>query len=386
MDIKKTLISLLRYAVCGGKFDSDIREQITAEDFAGIYKLSKKHDMAHIVAKAATELRIAPSKEIADNFLKENVLAFYRCQKIETQLAAICDVFEKSGIDFLPLKGSVIRQYYPEPWQRTSCDIDILVEKERIDFAIECLQTQLNYTLKEVSPHDVSLYSPSGVHLELHHRLVENTASKMYEEVLSKVWDYCEPVSGFSYKKQMSKAMFYYFHIAHMAKHFTSGGCGVKPLLDLWILEHKAGYALEDARELLEKGGLLKFAQSARKLSEVWFSQEEYDLTSAQMEQYIFDGGVYGNSQNRISVSRAKGRSKFRYALSKFFLPYRTIKMYYTVLEKHPWLMPFCQVHRWVRLIFCGGIKKSVADLKINNNVSQNQIDDARNLFSNIGL
>ncbi|MBO4954226.1 MAG: nucleotidyltransferase family protein, partial [Clostridia bacterium] len=36
-------------------------------------------------------------------------------------------------IDFMPLKGAVIRQYYPEPWMRTSCDIDIHVKKDRLE-------------------------------------------------------------------------------------------------------------------------------------------------------------------------------------------------------------------------------------------------------------
>jgi hypothetical protein len=44
----------------------------------------------------------------------------------------ICLVLEKAKIPHIPLKGSVLRKLYKEPWLRTSCDIDILVQEETL--------------------------------------------------------------------------------------------------------------------------------------------------------------------------------------------------------------------------------------------------------------
>ena len=44
-----------------------------------------------------------------------------------------CNALEKAQIPFVPLKGSVIRKYYPEAWMRTSSDIDVLVHKEDVE-------------------------------------------------------------------------------------------------------------------------------------------------------------------------------------------------------------------------------------------------------------
>ena len=386
MNINKTLISLLRFAVCGGEFDKNLIDGLDEETLKKIYCLANKHDMAHIVSKALADLGVSLTSQIGAKFVEKQMMAVYRYERSKHELSAICGALENNKIMYLPLKGSVIRDYYPEPWMRTSCDIDILVQKSDIDMAVKCLEEDLKYVYKEKSPHDVSLYSPSGIHLELHHRLIENKDSESFEKTLAKVFDYTEHANGFNYKLNMTQDMFYYFHIAHMAKHFTSGGCGIKPLLDLWVLEHRADYKFDVARKLLEKGGLFKFAESIRKLMHTWFLGEEETEVSRQLEEYILTGGVYGCSVNRMSVTQSKRRGKFKYILRKIFLPYSTIKLYYTVLEKHKWLLPLCELHRWLRLIFCGGIDKSIREIKTTNSVSDEQIENAGSLLENIGL
>lgn len=386
MNINKALISLLRFAVCGGEPDKKLIDSLDDENLKQIYYLANKHDMAHIVSKALSDLGVSLGGEVGGMFIEKQMMAIYRYEQSKHELSAICRTLEKNKIKFIALKGSVIRDYYPEPWMRTSCDIDILVHKSDLKKAVKCLEDNLKYVYKEKSPHDVSLYSPSGMHLELHHKLEDGVQDRLFEKLLENVYNYTEVAEGYQYKLNMTADMFYYFHIAHMAKHFTSGGCGIKPFLDLWILEHIAGYKPEDAMQLLEKGGLVKFAERMRKLARVWFSGEEEDEVSSQLEEYILTGGVYGNSVNRMSVTQSKKRGKVRYIFRKIFLPYKTIKLYYTVLEKHKWLLPFCEIHRWLRLIFCGGIKKSVNEIRLTNDIKDEQVDKVAQLLNDIGL
>lgn len=386
MNIYKLLISLLRFAVCDGEFDKNLIDGFNNESLKQLYILANKHDMAHIVSKALSDLGISLGGEVGGKFIEKQMMAIFRYEQGKHELKSICNTFEKNKIEYIPLKGSVIREYYAEPWMRTSCDIDILVHKSDLKRAVDYLEEDLKYVYKEKSPHDVSLFSPSGMHLELHHRLIEEKDSEAFEKTLAKVFEYTQKADGFEYKLDMTSDMFYYFHIAHMAKHFTSGGCGIKPLLDLWILEHKAGYKFEDAKELLAKGGLLKFTEHIRELTETWFSAEEYDEVSKQLEEYILSGGVYGNLVNRLSVSQSRKRGKVKHILRKIFLPYRSIKMYYPVLEKQKWLLPFCEMHRWLRLIFCGGIKRSVNEIKLTSNIKDEQVDNAETLLKNLGL
>lgn len=51
----------------------------------------------------------------------------------------ICSIFDKIKIAYIPLKGAVIRPYYPYDSMRTSCDIDILIHEEDLELAIKNL-------------------------------------------------------------------------------------------------------------------------------------------------------------------------------------------------------------------------------------------------------
>ena len=119
----------------------------------------------------------------------------------------IIKLLEENKVDYLPLKGSIIQAYYPEPWMRTSCDIDILVKEEDLARAVDTLKEKLAYTSDDRrNYHDISLYSPNGVHLELHFSIQENMES--IDDLLSRVWDYAVLVEGREYQYQQTNEYF----------------------------------------------------------------------------------------------------------------------------------------------------------------------------------
>jgi hypothetical protein len=279
-----------------------------------------------------------------------------------------------------------MRRYYPEPWMRTSCDIDILIHEQDAEKAKSILVGEHNYTYHGKGSHDLSFFTPANVHIELHYDLVEDGVANKSSEVLKSVWDTAVLQEKSDYCYEMPDEMFYFYHIAHMAKHFEGGGCGIRPLIDLWILDNLETADHHRRDELLESGDLLKFANSARKLSRVWFGGEEHDPVSLQMQDFILTGGVYGSSQNRIAVQQQKKGGRVKYALSKIFLPYDVIKFHYPVLQKHRCLTPLMQVRRWCKLIFCGHLKRSAKELQYNNSITDTEAKNIQNFLHNIGL
>ena len=154
----------------------------------------------------------------------------------------------------------------------------------------------------------------------------------------------------------------------------------------MWILDSVQNSKKEAIDELLAQGQLLKFAESARKLSRIWFNNEQYDSVSKQMEDYIIRGGVYGNAENRIMVHQQRKGGRIKYALSKIFVPYDTIKFHYPILQKHRWLTPVMEVRRWCKLVFCGHLRRSVKDLKYSNNLTADEAITTQKFLSDIGL
>ncbi len=384
--ISLMLFSLIQSEICNKELDNKILQNLSSDILKQLYNLTKSHDIAHLIASVLNKHKELAQDEISQKYKQQWLLAIYRYEKINYELKRVSEVLENNSISFLPLKGSVLRQYYPEPWMRTSCDIDILVHEEDTEKAKSVLESELEYTYKSSGSHDLSFFSPSNIHLELHYNLVEDGIASESSAVLKSVWDTAICREGFEFCYDMPDEMFYFYHIAHMAKHFENGGCGIRPFIDLWILDNINEADTEKRNAVLDKGNLLKFANAVRKLSQVWLENKEYDSLSKEMEDYILRGGVYGNNENRITFQQQKRGGKLRYAISKIFIPYDAIKFHYPILQKHKWLTPFMQVRRWFKLIFCGGAKRSIKELKYNNSISKEKATRANKLLVDIGL
>ena len=386
MNSRQILFALLRMQICGAAVGEEITGELSTEVLQELYSLALKHDLAHIAGQALSDLGCLGNDEVSEKFKKQAMLAVYRYTKMEREFQNICNVLEKAQIPYMPLKGAVIRKFYPEPWMRTSCDIDILVRTELLDDAVKLLQDKMGFTYQAKTSHDISLRSSDNVHLELHFDLTDDAVSVAQRTVLRKVWEYAVPTVQTVSRREMPDEMFYFYHIAHMAKHIENGGCGIKPFLDLWILNHQVEHDRQKREQLLEEGGLLTFALVAEKLSEVWFSGAAADNLTSRLEQYVLDGGVYGTLKNSVAVKQAQKGGKLQYLLYKIWQPYNIIKYAYPVLQKHKWLTPVYQVRRWLRLVFGGGLDHAVKTVKANAGMEQQERYSVQQLLNELEL
>jgi hypothetical protein len=277
------------------------------------------------------------------------LLAVFRYVKLEYESGRLCTALEAAEVPFIPLKGSIMRKYYPEEWMRTSCDIDVLVHDEDLARVGEALTQHCGYRQGGKSLYDVAFYAPGGQHIEMHFNLVEEWYTRRAVDVLYTVWEITLTPAN-SFRHEMTDAFFYLFHITHMARHVETGGCGIRPFMDLWILERIDGADQTGRDKLLAEAGLLQFAQAARKLSRVWFCGETADELSRQMEEYILNGGVYGTSENRVMINQKKRGGRLGYLWSRMFVGMPQLKRSYPILNKYPWLMPVMQIRRWFKL------------------------------------
>lgn len=384
------MMNLIGSEACGSVLNPAFYAALTEEERVELYRVSKKHDLAHLVGNALINNGLIEEGKLKEAYRQEVYTAIYRYERILFETEELRRILNGERIPFVPLKGAVIRQFYPEPWMRTSCDIDILVHENDLEMATAVLKEKLGYTYerKEKGSHDIQMYSLSGVHLELHYTLLEEGRLLKADKILSKIWDYAAEEKKGSFQKRFSDEAFYFYHIAHMAKHFVNGGCGIKPFIDLWVYNHSKNIQINiDKRKgLLSKGELLKFAENAEKLSEIWFGNIEHTDITRQMEKYLLKGGVYGTMQNRVAMQQAKSGGKLKYALSRIWLPYDTIKFHYTVLQKHKWLLPICEIRRWFKLLFKGGVKRSVGELSANSSITKEQKNEISSFLNELGL
>lgn len=379
MDVKDLLFCLLRDEICGTeiKFDADF-----TYDAEKLYRLSNAHDLAHLVGDALMRNNIlSKDAKAAEKFKQAQQLAVCREMRFTSVVGIIRGLFQKNGIKFILLKGAVLRGFYPETWQRTSCDIDALVHEEDLPKAISVL-TGFGFITDGVKGyHDVSLFY-GNVHLELHYNALESVPT--IDGLLSKIWDYTVNVNGCEFA--LTPEYFVFYHIAHMSYHCMAGGCGIRPFIDLFILRNKSFYDEQKLMTLLKTCGLVRFYNGVLELIGVWLDGKKHSEMSVIVEKYILSGGVYGSAKNSHKLKTAHNKSKIVYILRLIFLPYKNMCVVYPCLYKHKILLPFCYIHRIFSKLF--GRKSKRAKRNLQNILSNDKttIDAADKILKYLGL
>lgn len=387
MTLKEKLFALLRVESCGAKLPPGLTANLAIEDFEKLYAFSKSHDLAHLVGDALLQHNLLPQdKEIYKKFIEQRRMAVYRREQIDFEQKCVCDVLTKTKIQYIPLKGAVLNKYYAESWMRTSCDIDIFVKEEDLERATKAICDNLQYSVKGKSPHDMQLYAENGIHLELHYTLIEDYRFPLMAKVLSQIWDYTIEQEDNAFCFYNTLEFFIFYHMAHTAKHFISGGCGIRPFLDLWIMGQKMPFDKGKLRELLQRGGLLSFYEHSCQMAEYWFGEAEPSEIVREMEEYVLRGGVYGTIKNKIAVNREKPKNKFKFIFSSLFLTYEHLCQIYPSLKGRRWLKPFYQIRRWLRLVFRGASKSAHATVRAYDSVSEEEKQRVKNLLKELGL
>ena len=381
----KILTDLVASEACAKPMEKPLDAALPQSFWELLYKVAKAQDLAHLVGSALSNQNAMPEGEIAKKLEKQMLTAVYRYQRLHYEYMRMCDTLEGAGIPFVPLKGSVIRAYYPESWMRTSCDVDILVHEQDLDRAVEALCTSLDYRAEEERHyHDISLYSPSGIHLELHFNILESMEN--IDGLLSRVWEFCSPAQDRKYEHRQSNEYLVFHSIAHMSYHFIMGGCGIRPFLDLYLLKHKMGYDEKTVRSYCRECGLERFYDAALEMSEIWFGGQKPTALCKEMESYLLSGGIYGTRENVIAMEQERKGGKGKYLVGRIFMPYSDLRLQYPILKRHKLLYPFCLICRWGRLLFGGRMASSVRELKMTRNIDTDRAKAMSALFREVGL
>ena len=385
MNTENMLFSLLRSQICATKTGDSLPASVTDEELTALYSLARRHDLTHVVAKALYDHHLLGHGGTGDDFRQSLAEAAYRNEQFQYELSEICRALTDAAIPHLPLKGAAIRTLYPAPWMRTSCDIDILVHEADLERAAEALTEALGCRASEKrNYHEIALFCPGGIPIELHFSIRENMPAP--DRLLSRVWEFSTPCSegGMTYRQSETYLLFHI--IAHMAYHFQYGGCGIRPLMDLYLLENKTSPDRILLRSMLEESGLLRFYNCVLALIDVWFGKAPHSDLTKNMQKFILSGGTYGTRSNFEAVRRQRAGGSIQYIIHRIFMPYGELKQKYPVLEKHPSLSPVYQAVRWCGLLRGKKLSRSVQTLRGIQNLDADKIETVHSLLKEIGL
>lgn len=386
---KKTwnqLLELIDFALA----DGTVPEIETEEVWENIYRLSQFHKIQslifHAVQKLPREQR--PPESILKKIQQAGSLEIARDTVQKAAQMELLTAFEKAGIAVLPLKGFLIKQFYPDTSMRMMADLDILfpVEKEK---ETEGVLTALGYVCEHKDSHHSVYMRHPFMNIEMHYNMIGNDS--LLDAYYDNIWERLELEPGMSYIYRLKWEDFYIFMIAHLAKHFQGGGSGIRSVIDVQQFLNKMEEKLDwkYINEELRKIELTQFEQHMRNLTAIWFGGEKETEFYAQLREFIQNSGIYGTLKN-LGVQRAvragrKGwKGKMQMWLNVIFLPYKEMKMQYPYLLKCPVLLPIAWIQRFFRTIFLR--RKKAKRILSSMNAERDVVKAHQELFEKLGF
>lgn len=265
-------------------------------------------------------------------------------------LEQVFSAFEANAIDYLPVKGCVLKKYYPKPEMRIMGDADILIRQEQYE-KIRSVMENMGFQEAERSDYDVH-WRCNQMLVELHRKLFAENQKDLRRH-FADGWSRAVHSSGSRYDFSDEDGFVYIF--AHMVKHFRLCGIGARQILDLWVYRRaKPDMNEAEIEAIMDRIHMLEFYRNIRRLLAVWFEGAETDPVTDLITDYVFSGGNFGaigvqmeseallEAKAQGGVKNSKGKSWW----NVIFPPMYKMRMSYNILYEHPWLYPFCWVAR----------------------------------------
>ena len=279
------------------------------------------------------------SKAIASSLRKATIF--------EQELVGVKAELNKADIWYVPLKGVVLKSYYPKYGMREFADHDILLDAGRAT-DVKTIMEGLGFISMRfgVGNHDVYVKAPV-LNFEMHTALYGLTHEKRFYKYYRDVED---RLLGDGCEKRFSPEDFYLYLVTHEYKHYASSGTGLRSVLDTYVylkaVRLDMGYVEAEA----EKLGIGEFEKRNRALAKRLFGDGKLTEDDKRMLAYMVDSGAYGTMTHNVENQVARyGRAG--YLVRRAFPPLSAMEELYPVLERVPVLLPACWVWRLVSAV-----------------------------------
>lgn len=296
-------------------------------------------------------------------------------------------LFNAHKIKHVFLKGSHLKELYPQSYMRGMGDIDVVVPLDMFDVAKKVL-IKHNYKFKSATSHHHVYETADGNFIELHQSI---TSSNEYENeaLLKNVWDHVYQVSGYTYK--LEPAFEYVYLLTHLIRHIRTSGVGIRSLLDMKVYfeYYESIMDLNKLNEYLVTYNLKDFNDKIVRLNQIFTNQIKPQEQDYHVIDYIMNSGIHGSGTKhdmyltkRTHEQTRLKKSKIGFFFSEVFPSRDRIKETYPYLKKHPWLLPWA----WTVRIFKQLFKVKNTKKRLKSITNDEEVDSVKGVYDYLGI
>lgn len=353
-EFRKSAYDMIYLSACAVNGKTPKQERVSCMDLDALFDVCESHDMTAICAYALESAGITRDdfKQAKEKSVRKSIL-------FDVERSSIFSIFEKEGIWYVPLKGTIIKNWYPRSGMRQMSDNDIYFDITRRQDVRRIMKERgfsLNGELENVDEYLKDPVYNFELHGELFMEYQVGSLATSFMDMKDRMIK--DPDNSFGY--HFTPEDFYLFMTAHEYKHYSTGGTGVRSLLDTYIYwKHSNGKVNRELiNDGLEKIGLKEHEERCRSLALKLFTMKP--LTAAdkkELDYYIFSG-TYGTITNAVNNGQNGHKSgKISYVMHRLFPPMEFYKTYYCWAYKHKWLIPAAWFIRTVRSVTTRRVK-----------------------------
>lgn len=343
------------------------REEILADaDLKQLLIMARKHSVASMVCMALEKTAVFAKADEATKkqWIDAKNKAIRKNMLLDAERKAILHELEIQGIWYMPLKGSILKDWYPKPGMREMADNDILFDPSGREQVREIFQNRGYKTVSFGKINHDEYEKPPIYNFEMHVSLFHG----MYKEFTKQYENVKEcllPVDGTAYQFAFTPEDFYVFVLAHAHKHYSHSGTGIRTLADIYVMDRHLGDIMDrdEVEQKLTQLEIAEYEQHSHVLAEKLFSAvrplAEIELTEDEKEMLLYycDATTYGTVDNRVNnrlhelQENSEGitlRTKLKYCCTRLFPGKEFCEFTYPFVYKHPWTLPFFWVWRIV--------------------------------------
>lgn len=293
-------------------------EYIGQLDSDKLYSLCEYHCLTAMVCMALEYNGVQPDEK----WIQAKSKAIRKNMLLDAERAQICRFLEQNKIWYMPLKGSILKEMYPQLGMRQMSDNDILFDALQRKSVMQFMKDR-DYHLKGDGGNHCDEWLKEPVYnFEMHLNLFTPMQDKSGYFEHTKERLIC--VDGKRYKYRFTDEDFYIYMVAHAHKHYRGGGTGFRTLVDFYIFLDKKEENLnfEYIKSELDKLEMTEFEQLMRHTAQHFFS-ENSQLSDEEKKavRFMIGAGTYGNMDNLIKKTAQKlnADSKAVYLIRRFF-------------------------------------------------------------------